>query len=365
MDKEKIFDKIKTAGKSAGEKIIDSGKKVKDFRPSKVGLNDYFESLQSTGKTLVLTVIAAVLVLAFFACVIFFVHVKGPEEVMVPDVCGKELTDALLEMQKKELYPKITLRYSEAAGDKGRILDQNPSAGSIVKGYSRVSLVVSRGVIVDHVESYIGQNFDQLKMDLQTLFAGHAQPLIVLAEPEYKPDLSEAGTILDQDIPEGTDIAEPVTIHLTVSRGPSYENTRVPKLIGLSVNDILAVIARSRIIFDFTSHHAKNGEKAGTVVGQQEFEGEFIPNYSRMSVDMALPTGEFEGNLYGVFQADLTDYPYPVSMRLDATTEDGNTYTLVNFLHTGANLTVPYAVPRNTVLTLYVVDKAQKKITVR
>ncbi|UKI53422.1 MAG: hypothetical protein L6V86_10295 [Treponema sp.] len=109
-------------------------------------------------------------------------------------------------------------------------------------------------------------------MNLQTMFAGHAQPLIVLAEPEYKPDMSEAGTILDQDIPEGTDIAEPVTIHLTVSRGPSYENTRVPKLIGLSVNDILAVIARSRIIFDFTSHHAKNGEKAGTVVGQQNLK---------------------------------------------------------------------------------------------
>ena len=150
-----------------------------------------------------------------------------------------------------------------------------------------------------------------------------------------------------------------------VSRGPSYENTRVPKLVGLSVNDILAVIARSRIIFDFTSHNAKNNEKAGTVVAQQELDQEFIPNYSRMTVEMALPVGEFEGNMYGIFQADLTDYPYPVSMRLDATTEDGNTYTLVNFLHTGASLTIPYAVPRNTVLTLYVVDKAQKKITVR
>ena len=52
-------------------------------------------------------------------------------------------------------------------------------------------------------------------------------------------------------------------------------------------------------------------------------------------------------------------------MRLDATTEDGNTYTLVNFLHTGANLSIPYAVPRDTVLTLYVVDKEQKKVTVR
>lgn len=365
MDKEDFFDKIKTAGKTAGEKVVKTGKKVKNFRPSRLNINNYFESLQANGKSLIITVIAAVLVMFFFGCVIFFIRVKGPEEVMVPDVCGKELTEALLEMQKKELYPKITLRYSENPGDKGTILDQSPSAGSIVKGYSRVSLVVSRGVIVDHVENYVGKNYEQLKMDLQTLFAGQTQPLIVLAEPEYKPDSSPAGTILEQDVPEGTDISEPVTLHLVVSRGATYENTKVPQLVGLSVNDMLAVIARSRIIFDFTSHLAQSGEKTGTVVSEQQFDNEYIPNYSRMAVEMALPSGEYEGNVYGIFSADLTDYPYPVSMRLDATTEDGNTYTLVNFLHTGASLTVPYAVPQNTVLTLYVVDKEQKKITVR
>ncbi len=364
MDKEQIIDKIKTVGKSAGKKVVKTGKKVKDFRPSRVNVNGYFESLQANGKSLIFTVIVAVVVMAFFGCVIFFVRVKGPEEVMVPDVCGKELTEALIEMQKKELYPKITLRYSETPGDKGTILDQNPSAGSIVKGYSRVSLVVSRGVVVDHVGNFVGQNYDQLKMDLQTLFAGQAQPLIVLAEPEYKPDTSPAGTILEQDIPEGTDISEPVTVHLIVSRGATYENTRVPQLKGLSVNDMLSVISRSRIVFDFSSHIAKSDEKKGTVVAQQEFENEFIPNYSRMTVELALPSGEYEGNEYGIFAADLTVYPYPVAMRLDATTSDGTTYTLVNFLHTGASLTIPYAVPKDTVLTLYVVDKEQKKVTV-
>ena len=82
------------------EKIKNSGKKLKDFRPERAGLTSYFESLQANGKTLVATVIAAVFVMLFFACVIFFLHVKGPEEVMVPEVRGKELTDALLEMQK-------------------------------------------------------------------------------------------------------------------------------------------------------------------------------------------------------------------------------------------------------------------------
>lgn len=364
MSKDELIEKIKAAGMEAGKKAVETGKKVKDYRPSRVDVNNYFESLQANGKTLILTVVAAVIVMAFFCFVVFFLHVKGPEEVMVPDVCGKELTEALLEMQKKELYPKISLRYSDETGDKGTILDQNPSAGSIVKGYSRVSLVVSRGSVVDKVGNYVGQNLDELKMNLQTLFAGQAQPLIVLAEPEYKPDSSPAGTILEQDPPEGTDITEPVKVQLVVSRGATFENTRIPRLEGQSVNDILQTIARSRVIFDFTSHIVRAGEKPGTVVSQQQFDQEFVPNYSRMNVEMALPSGEYEENIYGIFKADLTDYPYPVAMRLDAKTQDGNTYTLVNFLHTGSSLTLPYAVPRETVLTLYVVDKEQKKITV-
>jgi beta-lactam-binding protein with PASTA domain len=41
-------------------------------------------------------------------------------------------------------------------------LEQSPEAGAIVKGYSRVSLVVSRGVVVDTVGNYVGMNIDDL-----------------------------------------------------------------------------------------------------------------------------------------------------------------------------------------------------------
>ena len=180
----------------------------------------------------------------------------------------------------------------------------------------------------------------------------------------YKPDVSAAGTILEQDPPEGTDISEPVKLSLVVSRGPSFENTRVPRLTGLSINDMLQTVARSRIIFEFTSRPMAGKEKPGTVVSQQQFESEFIPNYSRMGVEMAFPNGEYEDNVYGIFSTEITEYPYPVPMRLDATSADGNTYTLVNFMHTGLSISLPYAVPKETTLTLYVVDKEQKKIIV-
>ena len=360
MDKNKIFDTLK----NAGNKVIEKGKSVKDIKLSRVNIHSFFESLQSNGKTLVITVVVAVVLMVFFCFVVFFVNVKGPEEVLVPEVRGKDLTQALIEMQNKELYPKITLRYSDIPGDEGTILDQSPDAGSIVKGYSRVNLVVSRGVVVDHVENYVGMNFDELKLKLQTLFAGSAKPLIILDSPDFKADISEAGTILAQEPPEGTDISEPVTLKLVVSRGPNFENTRVPYLVGKTVEEMLQIASQSKIVFDFTSRAAAQDEMAGTVVEQQQFDGEFIKNYSRMSVVLALRNTEIDGKKYGIFSAELSDYPYPVPMRIDAADEDGNVTSLVNVLHSGGSFTMPYAVPKNTVLTLYVVDKAVKKLTV-
>lgn len=369
MDKDTIKETVKKAPKKvknifSKENMKNSWNKIKSIRFTRKDVHNYFSDLQLNGKSLIVTIIISIIVMCFLACAVFFSNIKGAEKVMVPEVRGKLLETALIELRAKELYPEITLRYSEIPGDEGTILEQNPIAGSIVKGYRRVSLVVSRGVVVDELEDFVGQNLDDVKMKLQTLFAGSSKPLIVLANPEYKADLSAAGTILQQDPPVGTKISDPVTVNLVVSRGPSFDNTRVPNLIGNSVNDMLQIVARSRIVFDFTSHKASSSEKPGTVVSQQVFDSEFIPNYSRMTVDFALPAGKLGDEVYGIFSASLTNYPYPVPMRIDAALPDGNTYTLVNFLHTGANLTIPYAVPSGTVLTLYVVDKETKKITV-
>lgn len=331
------------------------GKMRKKIRAVGPKFSSFYERLQSSVPALIITVLCAFLLMLFAALAVFFVNVKGPEKVLVPNVMGKSLEDALLELQAKEIYPKINLRYSENPGDEGTILDQSPKAGAIVKGYSQISLVVSRGVIVDSVGDYIGQNIDELELRLQALFAGQ-KPLIILASPEYKSDQADAGTILEQDPPAGTYISEPVTVQLVVSRGPNYETTRVPNLIGQSINDLLQTISRSKIVFDITSHVASDDEKAGTVVAQQSFGREFIRNYTRMSVEIALPEHSDE-NVAGVFKAQLADYPYPVPMRLEAKPSEGDAYTLVTFSHPGGNVTVPYSVPRGTMLSLKVSER--------
>ncbi|MCQ2584821.1 MAG: PASTA domain-containing protein [Treponema sp.] len=318
------------------------------------------------------TLFVTVCVVALLALVVFGALVKGPEKVMVPDVIGKTLENGLLEMQVKELYPKISLRYSETPGDEGKILDQSPKAGAIVKGYSRVSLVVSRGVVADRVGNYVGQTLDEMRLNLQTLFAGSTRPLIAVGDIVYKPDTSDAGTILEQDPPEGTNITDPVSVNLVVSRGPQYENTRPPVLVGHSINDMLQTITRSKLIFDFTAHSVQEGEIPGTVVAQS-IEGleedapvpEFVPNYTHINVDMAMPDSNTDGNVYGIFSQNLNLYPYAVSMRFDAVPEEGDAYTIISFNHTGGSVTIPYIVPSGTTLVLYAGDKVAGRETVR
>ena len=335
----------------------------KPFNPKNMRFSfaEGFDKLQSSIPALVITCISAFIIMILIACAVFFTNIKGAEKVLVPNVTGKKWDEAFIEMQMKELYPKINLRYSNVPGDEGLVLEQDPHPGAIVKGYSRVNLVISRGVVIDAVGDYVGKNLSEVQMSLQTLFAGQTKPLIVLATPKYIPDASEAGTILEQDPPEGSKISEPVTVNLVVSRGPNYENTRRPYVIGQSINDLLQTIARTKIVFDITSHTATDQEKPGTVVDQQAIEDEYVPNYTRVTVEMAMPADSNDDNAYGIFQEKLPEYPYPVPMKLEAYPAEGDSYTIVSFSHPGGNLTIPYEVPRGTTLVLSVADKVESR----
>src|SRR5574344_543448 len=249
-----------------------------DVQKCRVSFINGMEKLQANGKSMVYTILAAFLVMMLVCLAVFFATVRSPEKVMVPDVVGKDLTTALLEMQVKELYPKIQLRYTNNPEDAGKVLNQNPDAGAIVKAGRRITLTISRGVVIDHVEQYVGMNVDDVRLKVQSLFTGSSKPLLILADPVYKADKADAGTILEQDPPEGTRISEPITLQLVVSRGPEYEKAKVPNLVGMNINDIYMAMSHTKVVFDFKSHNASGDEKVGTVTEQETFKEEYVDN---------------------------------------------------------------------------------------
>jgi beta-lactam-binding protein with PASTA domain len=337
-------------------------KTVGAVKSARNGFDSYFQKLDGNLKVFSITALLFVAVMFFAASAAFFSVVTGTERVLVPDVTGKELAEALIEMQDRELYPKIQLRYSNDPGDKGLILDQTPLPGAVVKAGRRVTLSVSQGVVVAEVDDYVGKKFDDVRIKLRELFSGSAKQLIVLADPLYEPDIAEAGTILRQNPPAGTAITDLTTLTFVVSRGTQYESTRIPHLVGMGVSDVLRQIAATKLVFDFTSRPAQEGEKPGTVVAQDIGASDMAENYSRIKAEFVFDP-ESSGTVSGLFAVRLTDYPYAVPMRIGVNTPDGSAFTLVSFDHPGGNLTVPYTVPEGSELVLYVAGREAAKQT--
>lgn len=348
------------------QSIVD---KIKKVRFSRGDVHSYFEKMQGNGKTLGITVVAAFLVMIFVCAVVFFLNVKGPEQVMVPQVCGKKLANAIIEMSEKELYPTLATRDVTDPALDGIILEQSPKYGSIVNGYSRVSLVVGRISGPDQIDDYVGKNIDDVRNEFYARFAKHAIAPITVGQPTYKVSDKAFGTILEQYPKPGTLISESVELNLIVSKGPEGDSVHPVNFVGKSVDYMLGMMDKCLVVYDFTGHIATDKEKPGTGVAQTKFEEWFVPAYTRVKVDVALPSSnikngkETDNRRYGIFEANLARFPAPQPMVFEAET-DGTRTVLARFSHTGRSVTIPYAVPKDTILTLYVAGKPVRSETI-
>lgn len=344
---------------------MDKKEKVKKvFSRLEVAKN--YETIESNIPALVKTVIAAILLMAFITCAVFFIRVKGEEQTLVPNVVGIQLEDAIVELQVKQLYPKIKLRYTDDGIEKGVVLEQSPSARAMVKGYSIVTLTVSRGPVQATVEDYVGKNVVDLKVGEEQLAFGENKSPIKFKSPIYKHDEAAEGTVIAQFPEAGLDVFGTTNVQLVVSKGLNKKNVEVPLLNGLSVQDFLEQTKGAPLVFDISAHVATEGEEPGTIT-KTSTTGT-VPEFSRVQVDFAYPQQpimvEDKEIAYGLIEQELADFPYPVKMELSAITTDGDITQLANFSHPGGKICVPYAVEKGTTLVFSVNNKVSTRFVV-
>ncbi|MGO8692727.1 MAG: PASTA domain-containing protein [Rectinemataceae bacterium] len=332
--------------------------RIRDIRFPSIPLDLHkLEDLDREHYRIAAYALAAVIVLMVVAGVTaFFLSLRGAEETMVPDVRGMELTQALIRMQDKELYPRIALRFTDDPLDRGKIVDQSPVAGTIVKAGRRIQLVVSRGAIADRVENFVGQDIDEVRIHLQTLFAT-ARPLLTINDPPvYLYDKSPAGTILAQKPAPGTELGGATLLELVVSRGPQRAQVKVPALLGLSIDDALAVVEGSSVDINFAMRDPMKNEKPGVVVSEFPSAGSLIPPASSIAVTVTTP-GAQKGMASGIFSRQLPQYPYPLKVSLDVISPMGERTPLLTVRHPGGLFTAPYNLPVGSMLVLSVLDR--------
>ncbi|MDR2924084.1 MAG: PASTA domain-containing protein [Treponema sp.] len=308
---------------------------------------------------------AALLVLVgIIAASIFFVAVRGGEQTLVPELRGKELSEALLELQAKELYPRIQRRYSQSARDKGLILEQDPAAGTIVKAGRRIRMVVSQGVIINRVENYIGRNIEDVRMDIQTLAASSGSSPLSLKEPMYDFSGETPGTIIRQKPEAGTDISGPTSLEFVVSRGQEDSLVTAPQLVGLSISSALEQIGRAKVAFEFTLRERQEGERGETVVYQNPPAGASVTSDVILNLTVNYPSRLRENEVFGLFEYTMPQNPYPLPVRLEALLPSGDRKRIIDVDYPGGKFTAPYRLPADSVLVLYLMNREIYRETV-
>jgi beta-lactam-binding protein with PASTA domain len=314
----------------------------------------------------IFSVAGLLILLGIIAVSVFFFAVRGAEQTMVPDVVGKELTQALLELQVKELYPRLQLRYSQTSADKGLILEQEPRSGTIVKAGRRIRLVVSQGVIINRIENFIGRNIDDVKIDLQTIYSSAgSNPLLSIKEPlMYEFSSENPGTILAQKPEWGTEISGQMTLEFVVSKGRENATVTVPPLAGLTISRALERISDSGINFYFSQREARPNEKGETVVLQTPPAETTTPVNTVVEITVTAPEKLENNEIFGIFSYRIQPNPYPLNVRLEALLPSGERIRLFTVDYSGGNFTVPYKLPAGTVLVLSMLNRELHRETV-
>jgi len=304
-----------------------------------------------------LYLVIAVFAVMFFAfSITFFLSIRGEEKTAVPDVEGMELVEALIDLQVKELYPRVQVRYSDDPMTKGTIIKQDPPAGAIVKAGRRVTITVSKGAVVDKVGDYIGMDLNDVKVDFQIQFTTY-KPNLKIKEPViYEYDSTPPGTIIAQSPAPGTAISGLTEVELVVSRGEPGDEMIVGDYLNMSWNDVVRRLTRANIPFVFAVDEEAEGN--GHVVEQEPAAGESVATGSVLSFTIAPPEETTEGMVFGLFEYSVPQYPVYVDMKFEALSPSTRERrTIFETRHPGGKISIPYKVAEDTELVLSILDK--------
>lgn len=180
---------------------------------------------------------------------------RGPATVEVKNVVGKDVSDAQVILRTQGFAVKVVQTPDDTA-PKGRVLSQDPVAGTPAVTGAQVTLRVSSGPEKVSVPRLVGLQ----QSTAQTLLTDQGLTYSVSDRPSER----SQGTVLEQDPAAGTKVDKGSTVSIVVAAG--VEQVSVPGVVGRDVDT-----ARSRLEgagFTVTTVSQASDQPAGTVIDQ-------------------------------------------------------------------------------------------------
>jgi len=167
---------------------------------------------------------------------VFTETLAGGQHVTVPNIEGMPITKVayLLADQGLELGQQTQVPHPSIP--KYCVITQRPAAGRVVRMGRKVYPTVSMGADFLQTPDLLNKTLEDARKEL-------AQSSFRMGTVARIPSNTPRDLVLAQDPPPGADLADQGNIHLLVSGGSAQPSAFMPDLRGLSVQQVLAMLA--------------------------------------------------------------------------------------------------------------------------
>jgi eukaryotic-like serine/threonine-protein kinase len=234
--------------------------------------------------------------LALFAVLNYFVlpaYVHHGTTLAVPAVVGLPLAQAKTTLDSADLRSVEADTRPDPLYGPGFVIQQNPVAGSVVKGSRRVYLTVSGGEILVVVPSLRGRSMRDARFALERYS-------LKLGSVSYDTsDTFPENTIIEQSIPTETKVARGTSVSIVVSQGRVLRDRIVPDLLGKSLSEAERILSETGLTLGKINYQLSFDLVPNTVVEQYPRSGEalgtgeavdlFVVKVGRPTEEIAVP----------------------------------------------------------------------------
>ena len=215
----------------------------------------------SKKKKIIIIASAVAAALLLFVVIGFVTGLFGGKEIKAPDFKNMTLKEAKLAAKEYKIRIKKGDEVVSEEVEKGRIVSQDPDAGTTIKTGSTVTVNISKGLGDGSVPDLRGKKQSELADYLEA--AGFK-----LGTVSEEASEEEKGTVLSQDPDAGEEVEKGTAINVVVSDGSKAKAT-VPYLVGKSINDAQSALSKAGLSLGSISYEYSSTYAEGEVIWQQ------------------------------------------------------------------------------------------------
>jgi serine/threonine-protein kinase len=200
---------------------------------------------------------------------------SGPEQVAVPDVVGKDQTEASRLLTEAGLVPNAVPVESDEV-DEGLVVSQNPPATTQVAKNSQVTIEVSSGNGAVAIPNVAGSSEAEARTALSQ--AGFTN----IQKQEQASDSVAAGSVISTDPAAGSEVNPTEPVVLVVSTGAS--KVSVPSVQNLSEANARSALEGVGLVANVQTQNVVNPTQDGIVITQAPSAGAMVDKGSSVTI---------------------------------------------------------------------------------